>query len=165
MYTGHIGVALCGKGVRPGVPLWGLVLAAFSVDVVVKGLEALGVPGEVTVWLSSAASILAVAALVGLGSYLLTRDRRLAALLGIIVGTHAVADALTSRIVLWPGGPEAGLLLYRRLWWDFGLEAGLVLIGWLVYQRSLPPARRASWPTWVMLAAAVACQAFFLYSN
>jgi len=56
---------------------------------------------------------------------------------GLVVA-HLPADWVTSRLALWPGGPQWGAGLYSRPTLDVAIEVALVAAGWVVYRRSLP---------------------------
>jgi hypothetical protein len=57
----------------------------------------------------------------------------------------------------WPGGPIIGLQLYAHPLGDLVVETAVLVIGWLVYRRSLPPesrSHRLSWALLLLLGAA-----------
>jgi nitrate reductase gamma subunit len=62
-----------------------------------------------------------------------------------------LADYVTGLKPTWPGGPFIGLEVYRHPAVDFGIEAIVIVLGWMIYRRSLPADRRDSSPVNVML--------------
>ena len=65
-----------------------------------------------------------------------------AAALALTYASHWPADYVTGLKPTWPGGPQVGLLLYRHSAADAVVESLVIVACWLVYVRSLPPARR-----------------------
>lgn len=142
MYVGHFGLALLGKGLRPQVPLWLLLAAAFALDVVEVGLQLSGGGGLRGLW--SVAGPLAVLAsgVLALGYYAFHADLLGAGVLALLAVSHLAADALTGQMRLWPGGPVAGLHLYEVPLLDLLLEGLVLLLGWRCYRRTLSRSRR-----------------------
>lgn len=89
-------------------------------------------------------AVVVLAAVLSLLYYGAARDWGSSALVAVIVGSHAVADYATGMKPTWPGGPYIGLQLYHRPALDFVVEAAVIIIGWIVYRRSLPDGRRNS---------------------
>lgn len=159
MYGGHIGIALAGKGLRPTIPLWVLLLATQLPDWTDAAVCAAGISSPPSGILSH--SLPAVAVLGGLLAILYygaARDAAAAAVVGLIVVSHAVADYATGLKPTWPGGPWIGLQLYQQPAIDFVIEAIVIVIGWLVYGRSLSVDRRRSSPIILMLIALLLLQ-------
>jgi hypothetical protein len=69
-----------------------------------------------------------------------------------------VADYATGLKPTWPGGPWIGLQLYQRPAIDLAVEAIVIVIGWLVYRRSVSDDRRRSPPVTLMLVALLLLQ-------
>lgn len=152
MYGGHIGIALAAKGVRWTIPLWVLLLATQLPDWTDAAVCAAGISSPPSGMLSH--SLAAVAVLGGSLAvlyYAVARDAADAAVVGLVVASHAVADYATGLKPTWPGGPLIGLQLYQQPAIDFVVEAIVIVTGWLLYRRSLPPDRRRSTPVMLML--------------
>lgn len=158
MYAGHLGIALAGKGVRRDAPLWLLVLGTQGCDWVQMFACVAAPPGTSAMWSHSIPAAAALAAVLSLSAYLLTRDRGVALLTGAITLSHLLADYVTGAKPTWPGGPTIGLNLYDRPFADLVIEAGVVTAGWLVYRRSLPLESRTRRLTWLLLAALLGIQ-------
>lgn len=156
MFAGHLGVALAAKSAEPKAPLGALVAASFGIDLVwpillIAGVETVAVePGAtaftpldfqsypwshsllmVGVWGVLAA---AVARWVGLST-------RVASLLGLVVVSHWVLDAVTHRpdLPLWPAGPTVGMGLWNTIPGTFLVEGLLFLGAAWSYTRRFPP--------------------------
>jgi hypothetical protein len=159
VYGGHIGIALAGKGLRSTIPLWALVLATQLPDWTDAAVCAAGIASPPSGMLSH--SLPAVAVLGGslaLLYYGAARDAIGAVLVGLMVVSHAIADYATGLKPTWPGGPFIGLQLYKQPAIDFVIEAVVIVIGWLVYRRSLSASRRNSSPVVLMLIALLLLQ-------
>ena len=76
--------------------------------------------------------------------YLASRDGIGAALVFVVVATHALGDYFTGIKPTWPGGPLIGLQLYRQPAFDFAIEGLVIVAGWLFYRKSFPPEKRSS---------------------
>lgn len=151
MYIGHLGFALAGKGLRRTAPLWLLVVATQSCDWV-QAVACVAAPeGTSAMWSHSVPAVAALAAALTLAAYLLTGDRGIAALTGAVAVSHLLADYVTGVKPTWPGGPTIGLDLYSHPLGDVAIETVVLVLGWLVYRRSLPPEARSSRLTWTLL--------------
>lgn len=163
MYVGHAGVALLASGARPRLPLWLLLLAAFSVDLLEVALKLAGL----TAWVPQPAEALTVAVGLAVGFALLggvrTRSAVGALILGAVAFTHPLGDLVTGSLPLWIGGPDVGAGLFRRPYLDFAVEGALVLVGWLVYRRTLPARARRSWAVWA-IPVVLACFQLVFYA-
>jgi hypothetical protein len=143
VYGGHIGIALAGKGYRSTIPLWLLVFATQLPD---------WADAAVCTWARkpsemlshSIPAVVVLAAVLALLYYGVARDWRSSALVAAIVGSHAVADYATGLKPTWPGGPYIGAQLYHRPALDFVVEAAVIILGLIVYRKSLPENRRRS---------------------
>jgi hypothetical protein len=152
MYGGHVGIALAGKGYRSTVPLWVLLIATQLPDWADAAACYAGASSPPSEILSHSLPAVAVLATVfALFYYVAARDVAGSALAGAIVVSHMVADYVTGLKPTWPGGPFIGLELYRHPALDFGIESIVIIVGWMIYRRSLPVDRRDSSPVRVML--------------
>ena len=159
MYGGHVGIALAGKGLRPAIPLWILLVATQLPDWADAAVCVAGIASQPSGMLSH--SLPAIAVLGGtlaLLYYGASRDSTGAALVGLTVLSHAVADYATGLKPTWPGGPVIGLGLYGQPAIDLVLEAVVIAVGWLIYRRSLAESRRRSSPVVLMLSALLLLQ-------
>ncbi|PSQ90284.1 MAG: hypothetical protein BRD45_00125 [Bacteroidetes bacterium QS_8_64_10] len=148
----------------PRVPLWALILAAFGPDLVNTVLKLAGVEGPLETWFESATGVLIVAALIAVLYWVLRqRDGRGALLMGAVAVLHLPADLAANELPLWPDGPRMGAALYKHPAADFAVEALVVVVGWVLYRRSLPPGGRRRWPAWASLALLLVCQAMFSF--
>ena len=129
MFVGHLAVALAAKKAHPGVPLGASVAAAFGLDLLwpillLLGLETVRVnPGDTAFtslafdaypWSHSLLAVLVWSGAVGVLGRRLFDSWRAGILLGGLVLSHWVLDAVTHRpdLPLWPGGPLIGLGLW-----------------------------------------------------
>ncbi len=155
MFAGHLGVALAAKSAEPKAPLGALVAASFGIDLIwpillLAGAETVAVePGAtaftpldfqsypwshsllmVGVW-----GLLAAGVARGLGM-----STRVAGLLGLVVVSHWILDAVTHRpdLPLWPSGPTVGLGLWNSVPGTLLLEGFLFLGAAWVYTRRFP---------------------------
>lgn len=152
MYGGHVGIALAGKGYRSTVPLWVLLIATQLPDWADAAACYAGASSPPSEILSHSLPAVAVLATVfALFYYVAARDVAGSALAGAIVVSHMIADYVTGLKPTWPGGPFIGLELYRHPALDFGIESIVIIVGWMIYRRSLPVDRRDSSPVRVML--------------
>jgi len=149
MFVGHLAAGLGAKKLEPDMPLWAGIGAAFGVDLIwpvflLAGLEVVEVdPGATAFtpldfvsypWTHSLVLVGVWAILVGVVAYRVSKSGRVAALLGALVVSHWVLDAITHRpdLPLWPGGPVVGLGLWDSIPGTLILEGSLLLAGvWL----------------------------------
>jgi hypothetical protein len=151
MYIGHFGIALAGKGLRRAAPLWLLVMATQGCDWV-QAVACVAAPaGASPMWSHSIPIVAALALVLALAAYLLTGNGEVAALTGAVAVSHVLADYVTGLKPTWPGGPVIGLRLYSHPLGDLVVETAVLVIGWLVYRRSLPPESRSSRLSWALL--------------
>lgn len=169
MYGGHIGIALAANGIRWTIPLWVLLVATQFPDWTDAAVCAAGVSSPPSGMLShSLAAVSVQGGSLAVLYYAGARDAAAAGIVGLVVASHAVADYATGLKPTWPGGPWIGLQLYQQPAIDFIVEAIVIVIGWLLYRRSLPPDRRRSTPVmlmlitllWLQLAASVSFALF-----
>lgn len=161
MYVGHAGIALLATGVRPRLPLWLLLIAAFSVDLFEVALKLAGLEQ----WAPQPAEALPVAVGLAVGFALAgglwTRSAMGALVLAAVAFTHPLGDLVTGSLPLWVGGPDVGAGLFQRPWLDFAIEGPLVLVGWLVYRQTLSARARRSWAAWAIPVVLGLCQVVF----
>jgi hypothetical protein len=159
MYTGHVGVALGAHGIRRSIPLWLLIFASQMPDWADAGLCLADIrtpiPGMYSHSLPAVATLALVAALI---YCVILRDPAGMALVALVVISHVAGDYLTGLKPSWEGGPMIGLELYKRPVIDFFIEAFVVMIGWLLYRRTLSPEKRSSEPALTLLFMLLAIQ-------
>jgi hypothetical protein len=141
MITGHIGIAF---GVRaldrrePDVrtPLLWLLAASVAPDAL-DMVYALGkYCNPEGAFSHSLPAVAILAAIFGVVAFLHTRSAVTALMVAGIVVLHLPPDYLTGRKSLWPGGPVAGLYIYRWGWLDFLVEVPVVVAGWWMLRRA-----------------------------
>lgn len=158
MYIGHVGAALAAKRARASVGLAVLLVATYTPDWVDAGLCLAGVYNPNAV-LSHSVPAIALFALVGSAVYALrTGDRTGGILVGGVVVSHMLLDWITGHKPTWPGGQMIGLGLYAHPVADFIAEGALIVIGALVYGRTLPGRDRAWVDVLIMIGALLALQ-------
>ena len=170
MYAGHLGFALGAYSFRRTLPLWLLLIAsqipdwldagACIADVDRGGPFGLYTHGWIPVGLAAVACALI--------AFLITRDVAGALLVALVEASHYPLDYLTGLKPTWPGGPIVGLNLYSRPMVDLALEGAVILVGWLLYRRTLPRGVQNDGMTYAVLFALLALQVFagiaFLFS-
>jgi membrane-bound metal-dependent hydrolase YbcI (DUF457 family) len=142
---GHIGFGFAAKKLAPKAPLAVLLPASVAIDIVYIAIYLMGFGGEAAEYLSHSLLMSVVWTIIaGVAAFLLTRDARSAAAVGLAVFMHWVLDFL-----VWPmtavfpdavgmplffrDSPRVGLGLYR---WPAVLaagESGLLIGGILIY--------------------------------
>jgi hypothetical protein len=158
MYIGHVGIALGARGVVRSAPLWLLLLAAQACDWVELLVSWVAPYRDASTWSHSWLAVGIGTLLFGALAFRLTHSLSGWAACSLTYLAHAPADYLTGLKPTWPGGPKAGLLLYDRPVTDFAVEITIVLVGWILYCRSLPPGAPLRWPAWATLALLAALQ-------
>jgi hypothetical protein len=132
MGPGHFAIAFAAKPVAPRAPLWTLLVASETLDLlcfgcVAIGLEKFGVtqvsiadgikiltPGSIP-WSHGLFMSLVWSALVAVVAYLVFRDRRASGVLGLVVFSHWVLDFivhLPDLPLFFDGSPKVGLGLW-----------------------------------------------------
>jgi membrane-bound metal-dependent hydrolase YbcI (DUF457 family) len=97
--------------------------------------------------------------LVGFVLYALkTRDWTAALVVAAVILSHMFLDWITGYKPTWPGGPMIGLRLYGHPVADFIVEGMLIVIGALLYARTLPPRQRPWIDVSIMLGSLLALQ-------
>lgn len=149
---------MAGKGLRHNAPMWLLVAATQGCDWV-QAVACVSAPiGESAMWSHSVPAVAVLAAVLALAAYLSTGDGRVAAMTGAVALSHVLADYVTGVKPTWPGGPTIGLDLYSLPLLDLTVETGVLVLGWLVYRRSLSPDSRSSRLAWALLLVLGAAQ-------
>lgn len=153
MFVGHLAAALAAKPAEPGVPLSVAFAAAFGLDLlwpvlVLAGLESVRVnPGDTAFtnlafesypWSHSLLLVLVWSALAGGLAWQRLLTARAGVVVGALVLSHWVLDALTHRpdLPLWPGGPRVGLGVWDSIPATIALEGTLLAAGVWLYRRS-----------------------------
>jgi membrane-bound metal-dependent hydrolase YbcI (DUF457 family) len=158
MYIGHVGAALAAKRVRPGIGLFALLVATYTPDWVDTGLCLAGAY-DPDAMLSHSIPAIALFAVVGFALYALkTRDRTAAIVIAGVILSHMLLDWITGYKPTWPGGPVIGLMLYGYPVADFIAEGSLIVVGAVLYGRTLPPRRRPWLDVSIMIGALLALQ-------
>jgi membrane-bound metal-dependent hydrolase YbcI (DUF457 family) len=157
LFIGHFGVGFGAKAVAPRVPLGTLFVAAQFLDLLWPILLLLGVeqvrivPGATAVTplvfehypiSHSLLAVLAWAVLIGGGYLLMRRDRIGALVLGILVVSHWLLDAIVHRpdLPLFPGSSTlVGLNAWSSLPLTLILEVSIFAVGIGWYARSTRP--------------------------
>jgi hypothetical protein len=157
MYVGHLGIALGARGLRRDAPLWLLVLATQACDWV-QVVGCVTVPSDSAMISHSLPAVAVLGALFALVGYAATKRPGAALAIAATAVSHAFADYITGDKPTWPGGPTIGLSLYDRPAADLAVETLVVVVGWLLYRRSLDAPARTRWLTWGLLALLVSVQ-------
>jgi membrane-bound metal-dependent hydrolase YbcI (DUF457 family) len=158
MYIGHVGAALAAKRARAGVGLLVLLVATYVPDWVDTGLCLAGTYDQREM-LSHSVPAVMLFALAGFSAYaLVTRDWTSALVVAALILSHMLLDWVTGYKPTWPGGPMIGLQLYDRPIADFIAEGIVILVGALLYGRTLPPRQRPWVDVSIMLGALLALQ-------
>ncbi len=154
MFIGHVAVALAAKPLAPRVNLALLLAAAFWIDMVwpvllLAGVEQVRIdPGNTAFtpldfvhypWTHSLAAVLVWSFL--FGAFSLKSGKREALILGLLVFSHWVLDALSHRpdLPLWPGSATmVGLGLWNSVPATLAVELTMFAGGVWIYVRSAP---------------------------
>lgn len=158
MYIGHVGAALAAKRARTSIGLFALLVATYTPDWVDSAFCLAGLYNPERL-ISHTIPAVVLFALVGFALYgLKTRDWTAALVVAGVILSHMVLDWLTGYKPVWPGGPMIGLSLYDRPVWDFIAEGVVIVIGVLLYARTLPPRRQPWIDISIMLGALLTLQ-------
>lgn len=159
MYVGHIGAGLGAYSFRKTLPLWLLLIAAQVPDWVDAGFCIANMDRRPYGLYSHGFIPVGIAMLVfGIVAYAITRDLKGAIIVALVVASHWGLDYLTGHKPTWPGGPIVGLDLYSRPVVDVIMESATILVGWLLYRRTLPADLRNHGWTYAMLFTLCALQ-------
>ncbi len=158
MYIGHVGAALAAKRVRTSIGLLVLLIATYAPDWVDTGLCLAGAYNPQGMLSHSMPAIALISAL-GFAAYATaTRDRRAALVVAGVIQSHMFLDWITGYKPTWPGGPMIGLRFYDHPIADFIAESAVIVIGALLYARTLPPRKRPWIDVSAMLGALLLLQ-------
>ena len=170
MFVGHLAAGLGAKKLAPEMPLWAGIGAAFGVDLIwsvflLAGLEVVQVaPGATAFtpldfvsypWTHSLLLVVVWSVLVALVAHRVFKSGWIAVLLGALVLSHWVLDAITHRpdLPLWPGGPVVGLGLWHSIPGTLILEGSLLLAGiWLYTSVTRATSKEGFWSLVTLLA-------------
>ncbi|WP_088833189.1 metal-dependent hydrolase [Paenibacillus tyrfis] len=173
MFAGHFGLAAVVKAKTPNVPLWALMLSTQLLDVVFVPLPLSGAEtlepiagegyGESLIhadYTHSLVGALLIAILAGWGAGKLWGSRGGVAI-GSVVFSHWLLDLLVHRanMPLFPGNAGGFPLLGIGLWQvptvSIVLESALVLLGAVLYYRSVTAAAERSRRGWAVAAGGI----------
>lgn len=144
MYVGHVAVALIGKGARPRIPLWFLILASQAPDwLVIIGYLSGRNGVRVEHYAETILSWVLVALPLALIYFAVSRDWRSAFVVWLVSASHQLGDFFTGSKALLPSGRLIGLGWYHRPLQDFLFETMLILVAAIVYRRGVPQTRKA----------------------
>ena len=168
MFIGHAAVALAAKPLLPRVNLALPLAAVFWVDLVwpvllLTGVERVRIdPGNTAFtpldfvhypWTHSLAAVIGWSVLFGLAC--LKWGKREALILGLLVFSHWVLDALSHRpdLPLWPGSETMiGLGLWNSVPWTMIVEGAMFAAGAWIYARAAPGRDRiGTWAYWGLI--------------
>ncbi len=159
MYAGHIGFGLGAYSFRKTVPLWLLLIAAQIPDWSDAGYCLADMNhGPYGLYTHGFIPVAIAAALAALFTYVLLQDAKGALLVALVVASHWGLDYFTGIKPTWPGGPIVGMNLYARPAVDVILESATILVGWLLYRRTLPQSVRNNRWTYAILFTLCALQ-------
>lgn len=172
MFLGHYGLAFAAKRVAPRASLGTFALATQLLDelwpvFVLVGLERVRVvPGlmaanpldfEYYPYSHSLAGAVVWSVVLGAIYYAMRRDRRTAAIIGLLVLSHWILDVPMHQpdLQLWPGSAtRVGLGAWRSIPLTIVLELAVFGFGLVVYLRTTRARDRiGSWALWAMVAA------------
>jgi hypothetical protein len=131
MFFGHIAVGLAAKGVAPKASLGALLLSTTAIDTLagvfaIAGIETVDASGNSSIPWSHGLFMAVVWAILGAAlAFLLSRDRRVSAVIGLVVFSHWVLDFISHPMslgghlppdlpLLFEGSPKVGLGLYNH---------------------------------------------------
>ena len=158
MYIGHVGAALVAKRGRTSIGLFALLVATYTPDWVDSGLCLAGFYNPEAM-LSHSVPAVVLFALVGFTLYgFKTHDWTAALIVAAVILSHMFLDWITGYKPTWPGGPTIGLGLYTQPIADFIVEGALIVVGALLYGRTLPTRQRPWIDVSIMLGALLALQ-------
>lgn len=179
MFLGHLAVAMAAKAKAPGPSLGTFVAASYGLDLLwpilaLTGLESFRIDPAASAftplafehypWSHSLATSVLWGAVAGGGYWLLRRERTGAVVVGTLVVSHWLLDAIVHipDLPLWPHGPLVGLGLWNFVAATFVVEGVLFAGGLWLYLRATPPTTRGRQ---VGLGALVAVMALIWLSS
>jgi hypothetical protein len=142
MYTGHVAIALGVRGVRDDLPLWTLILVSQACDWVEFAFRPFTSRALPDLYSHAFPFVLIAAAAAAVAVWLWKRSPRAAAIVLALYLSHPLADYVTGFKPLWAGGSPVGLGLIYKPGIDFFVQAVLCAVGFALYRRTLPLARR-----------------------
>jgi len=142
MYTGHVAIALAARAVRSDPPLWVLVLASQACDWVEFFTYPFTPPRQTELYSHGFPFVLIAAGAAAVAVWSWRRSTPAAATVLLLYLSHPLVDYVTGFKLLWLGGPPVGLLMIYRPVADFVTQAAMCVLGFAIYWRSLPEARR-----------------------
>ena len=159
MYAGHIGFGLGAYSFRKTLPLWLVLVAAQIPDWLDAGYCVAGLSRGPRGLYTHGFFPIAVAAVVAAAlAFAMTHDTTGALIVAIVVASHWVLDYFTGIKPTWPGGPMVGMHMYARPAADVVVEGATILVGWLLYRRTLPASVRNNRWTYATLLALFSLQ-------
>ena len=180
MFIGHHAVGFAAKRWAPRTSLGTLFVAATLLDLlwpisVILGIEHLTFAAHPATpflrfefvyypWTHSLLMALVWSAAFALLYWIVTRYAAGAVVAGIAVLSHWVLDWITHvpDLALWPGGPKAGLGLWKSTGATFAVEVLLLAAGVYLYVRATRPRRRRGT---VLLVVVVAFLVVFYFGS
>lgn len=169
MFFGHIAVGLAAKPVAPKVPLGALLLSATAIDTLagvfaITGIETMDASGQSSIPWSHGLFMALVWSLAGAAiAFLLSRDRRASAVIGLVVFSHWVLDFVSHPMglgrelppdlpLLFEGSPKVGLGLYNSVPAALITEFGLFIAGIAIYLSTTRAKDRVGkWSLWLLI--------------
>ena len=169
MFFGHIAVGLAAKPVVPKASLGALLLSATAIDTLagvfaITGIETLDSSGNSSFAWSHGLFMAVVWAIVSAAvAFVLSRDRRVSVVIGLVVFSHWVLDFISHPMgmgrdlppdlpLLFEGSPNVGLGLYNSVLAALVTEFGLLIAGIVIYLVSTRARDRTGrWAIWLMV--------------
>ena len=137
---GHFAVALAAKPLAPRLPLWLLLVATEIIDLLSFGFMALGLergaPNPVLHWSHGLFMSAVWSLLAGMATFIISRDRKISLVMGLVVFSHWVFDFISHSLdlpLLFSNSPKVGLGLESTLLVGLVMEFGLLAIGLAIY--------------------------------
>lgn len=144
MYAGHVAIALGARGLRRDLPLWILVAASQGCDWVELVVHRMTPRSSPDVYSHAVPFVLIPAAIMAVAVWGWKRALGPALTVLAVYLSHPLADLVTGVKPLWLGGPHLGLGFIERPIADLVAQTVVCVLGFVVYQRSLPELRRRS---------------------
>jgi hypothetical protein len=158
VYIGHVGAALAAKRVRASIGLLVLLVATYTPDWIDSGLCLVSAYNPQAMLSHSIPAVL-LSSVIGFAAYgIVARDWKGALVVAAVILSHMFLDWITGYKPTWPGGPMIGLELYDHPIADFIAEGLVIVLGTLLYSRTLPRRERPWADMSIMLGALLALQ-------
>jgi hypothetical protein len=169
MFFGHIAVGLAAKPAAPKASLGVLLVSATAIDTLwgifaVAEIESMDASGASSIAWSHGLFMAVVWSVVGFAiAFLLTRDRWVGILIGLVVFSHWVLDFISHPMgmgrelppdlpLLFEGSPKVGLGLYNSVPAALITEFGLFIAGIVIYLMTTKAKdRTGTWSFWLMI--------------